>query len=163
MLKGYVPGIKRRESHCERASACVYTIRQWYATVRRYSWKNGRWWSLTQVKDRSEIFLIELLEGKHRRILSDRVPKDRAENTNVKTATIAGANNCLICPLIGQTQTRSKCFIGGIDVEVIIDVPNATHEELTCFKIEQTSCSRFLNAFRKYQFPPETVIESELW
>src|SRR5215207_1925905 len=162
MLNGYVPGIKRWESHCERASACVYAIGQWYVTVSRYIWKNGRRWPLTQVEDRSEIFLIELLEGKHRRILSDRVPKDRAENTNVKTPTVAGANNGLICPLVGQTQTRSKCFIGGIDVELLIDIPNTTHEEFTCFKIEQTSCSIFLDAFGKYQFPPETVIESEL-
>ena len=135
MLNGYVPGIKRWKSHCERTSACVYTVGQWYATVRRYRWKNRRRWSLTQVKDRSEIFLIELLEGKHRRILSDGVPKDRAENTNVKTATVAGANNRLVCPLIGQTQTRSKCFIGGLDVEMLIDVRHSTHEEFTCFKI----------------------------
>ena len=79
MLNGYVPGIKRWESHCERTSACVYAIGQWYEPVRRYSWKNGRRWPLSQVKDCSEVFLIELLEGKHRRILSHRVAKDRAE------------------------------------------------------------------------------------
>src|ERR1041384_5774675 len=159
MLNGHVPGIKCWESHCERTSACVYTVWQWYATIRRYRWKNWRRWSLTQVKDRSEIFLIELLEGKHRRILCDRVPEDRAENTNVKTATVARANNGLVCPLVGHSQTRSKCFIGGFDVEMVIDVPNATHEEFTGFKIEQTSCSRFRDAFGKYQFPPETVTE----
>src|ERR1044071_874198 len=101
MLNGHVPGIKRWESHCEGTSPCVYAIRQWYVTVSRYGWKNGRRRSLTQVKDRSEIFLIELLEGKHRRILSDRVPKDRAENTDVKTAAVAGANNGLVCQLVG--------------------------------------------------------------
>src|SRR5215510_4976254 len=122
MLNGYVPGIQCWEPHSERASACVYTIGQWDVTVRRYRRKNRRRRSLTQVKDRSEIFLIELLEGKHRRILSDRMPKDRAENTNVKTATVAGANNGLIFPLVGQTQTRSKCLIGWFDVEMLIDV-----------------------------------------
>src|SRR5262245_9462015 len=135
MLNGYVPGIKRWESHSERPSACVYTIGQWYETVRRYRWKNGRRWSLTQVKDRSEIFLIELLEGKHRRILSDCVPKDRAENTNVKTTTVAGADDGLIRPLVGQSQARSKCFIGGFDVEMLIDIPHASHEKFTCIEV----------------------------
>lgn len=135
MLNRYVPGIKRWESHSERPSACVYTIGQWYPTVRRYRWKDGRRRTLTQVKDGSEILLIELLEGKHRRILSDRVSKDRAEHTDVKTATIAGANNSLVCPLVGQTHARSKCFIGGFDVEVIIDIAHAANEEFTCIEV----------------------------
>src|SRR5215216_4376529 len=134
MLNGDVPGIERWESHSERPSAGVYTIGQWYATVSRYRWKNGRRWSLTQVKDGSEIFRIELLEGKHRRILSDRVSKDRAENTYVKTTTVARANNGLVAPLVGQTQTRRKCFIAGLDVESLIDVSHAAHEEFACFK-----------------------------
>src|SRR5689334_23025559 len=103
MLNGQVPRIKRWESHSERASACVNTVGQRDETVRRNGWKNRRRWSLTQVEDCSEIFLIELLERKHWRILSDGVSEDRAENTNVKTATIAGANNSLICPLVSQT------------------------------------------------------------
>src|ERR1051325_3655930 len=105
MLNGYVPGIQRWQSHCERASARVYAIGQWYVTVRRNIRKNGRRWPLSQVKDCSEVFLIELLEGKHRRILSHRVPEDRAENTDVKTATITRANNSLICPLVSQAQS----------------------------------------------------------
>src|ERR1041384_896264 len=135
MLNGYVPGIKRWKPHCERPGACVNTVGQWYATVRRYRWKNGRRRSLTQVKDRSEILLIELLKGKHRWILSDRVSKDRAEDTDVKTAAIAGANHSLICPLIGQTEARSKCFIGRFDVEMVIDIPHATNEEFTRIEV----------------------------
>src|SRR5215510_13522614 len=135
MLNGYVPGIKRWESHSERASACVYAVWQWYPTVGRHGWKNGGRWSLTQVEDRPEIFLIELLEGKHRRILSYRVPKDRTEDANVKAPAVASADNRLVCPLISHAQARSKCFIAGLDVELLIDLPHSTYEEFTCIEV----------------------------
>src|ERR1044072_4339297 len=129
MLNGYVPGIKRWQSHSERTSAFIYTIGQWYAAVSRYIRENGRRWSLTQIKDRSEIFLIELLEGKHRRILSYRVPKDGTEHSDVKAPAIASTDNRLVCPLIGDANARSKCFIAGLDIELLIDIRNSAHEE----------------------------------
>src|SRR4026207_1235409 len=135
MLNGYVPGIKRWESHSEGTSACVYAVWQWYATVRRYCWKNRGRWSRTQIKDCSEVFLIQLLEGKHRRILSDRMPKDRTENSDVKAPAVAGANNGLVFPLVSQTHTRSKCLIAGLDVELLIDIRHSTHEEFTCIEV----------------------------
>src|SRR6185436_3023500 len=118
MLNGYVPGIKRWQSHSEGTSACVYTIGQWNATVSRYIRENGCRWSLTQIKDCSEIFLIELLEGKHRWILSYRVSKNGTEHSNVKAPAIAGSDNRLVGPLIGDANARSKCFIAGLDIEL---------------------------------------------
>src|SRR5260370_28689640 len=73
--------------------------------------------SLSEREDSVGIAEAQFLDGQHRKILCDGVPKERAKNANVVAATIARPEHGLVRELISSSETWGQ-VIAVFDVTI---------------------------------------------
>src|SRR5205809_2208484 len=98
----------------------------------------------------------------NRQFLSDCVTKQRAKHADVEASAVARANDSSFPQLVCDTQPRGERLVGGINIEVFVDISNSTDKQLPGFEVKQTSISVLLHSLGEDQLPAQTVVHREL-
>src|ERR1700733_11881174 len=164
MLNAQIPGIDRRKANwiwpCRRSDQVAWIGQE---ARGRDRWERIRRWSRSQCECRRLVApgRVDTLIRKYWQVLCDGMAEDRAENSEVKAASVPGTNHGLWIKLIGDTNAWCQCFPGRVPIHACSYTAYTCDADETVVELHQTAVPRTVDCFREIQFPAQSIVHRQ--